>query len=58
MQRKAEAARMGANAAIRRAELLGDAKDKKDEVFGDGEAVLESVETASRPPAPDLRGSL
>lgn len=60
MQKKAEAARMSANAANRRAELLGDAKDKKDEVFGDGDvaAVLESVETASRPPAPDLPDSL
>ena len=60
MQKKAEAARMSANAANRRAELLGDAKDKKDEVFGDGDiaAVLESVEEASAPPAPDLPDKL
>ena len=60
MQEQAEKARQSANAANRRAELLGNAKDKKDEVFMDSDvaAILEDVENVGKPAAPDLPDKL
>ena len=56
MKEQAEKARQSANAANRRAELLGDAKDKKDEVFTDADvaAVLQEVDQADQPAPVDL----
>ena len=60
MAEQAEKARKSANAANRRAELLGNAKDKKDEVYMDTDvaAVLNEVEEAEKAPAPDLPDKL
>ena len=60
MQEQAEKSRQAANAANRRAELLGDAREKKDPAFEDADvaAVLAGVDEAARPPAPDLPDKL
>ena len=60
MAEQAEKARKSANAANRRAELLGNAKDKKDEVYMDSDvaAVLNEVEEAEKAPTPDLPDKL
>lgn len=60
MQEQAETSRKAANAATRRAELLSDAKDKKDPTFDDADvaAVLASVGEESKPAAPNLPDSL
>ena len=60
MQEQAEKSRQAANAANRRAELLGDAREKEDPAFEDADvaAVLASVDEASKPPAPDLPDKL
>lgn len=60
MQEQAEKSRQAANAANRRAELLGDAKEKKDPAFEDADvaAVLAGVDEAATPPAPDLPDQL
>lgn len=60
MQEQAEKSRQAANAANRRAELLGDAKEKKDPAFEDADvaAVLAQVDEAETPPAVDLPDKL
>ncbi len=60
MQEQAEKSRQAANAANRRAELLGDAREKKDPAFEDADvaAVLASVDEAAAPAAPDLPDQL
>ena len=60
MQEQAQKSRQAANAANRRAELLGNAEDKKDPAFEDADvaAVLASVETENAPPPPDLPDKL
>ena len=60
MQEQAEKSRQSANAANRRAELLGDAKEKKDPAFEDADvaAVLAGVDEQAAPPAPDLPDQL
>ena len=60
MQEQAQKSRQAANAATRRAELLGNASEKKDPAFEDADvaAVLASVDDVSKPLVADLPDKL